>query len=967
MPPSRFAAACSTCVLGLLVSLAACAPAGGEGDQPAVAVLASAAVTITPVARLNFQPDTAPVPAGYTKEIGAAYDTGVGRGWIRQDSLAGTHVALDNRAQTRDRNRAGIDQLLDTLIHMQLTGTTPGAFEYAVPAGTYRVKVSVGDQPTYNSTHRVNVEGTLAINNFVSTAAQEYRQATVDVTVSDGRLTIDATGGGINTKLNYIDIDRVTVTPDPDAAPPPPDSAPDAAPPADAPPPADAAPRPSVRSVSPVNGATGVNPTSFVSADINLPNVGGIDEATLTSANVFLARVSDGALVPAALNTSGGADVIVLQPSSQLAAQTQYRFTVTDNLRDISGARFIPFTSTFTTGNAPPPPPTTFQFTKVSLGTAATGFKFTSITIGPDNRLYAATVTGEIRRFDINADGTLANPLTINSVNAAEGASRVIVGLAFDPAATAGNLILWVTHGVAALQNAPDWTSKISKLTGPTLGTVQHVVVNLPRSAKDHLTNSIAFKAGEPAVLYINQGSMSATGAPDNAWSLRAEHLLSGSVLRLDTTKLGALPLNVKTEDGGSYNPFAANAPLTIYATGVRNAYDLVWHSNGDLYVPTNGSAAGGNTPATPAPLPAACANRIDGPYTGPSVPARTSVGTQRDYLFRVVAGGYYGHPNPLRCEWVLNGGNPTSGADSAEVPEYPTGTLPDRNWRGNAFDFGEHYSPNGVIEYKNAFFGSALQGKLLVVRYSGGDDVVALTINPTTRNISALEAGAPGMTGFVDPLDIVEHVSTGNLYVTEHAGQKIVLLRPTAVATLPSPWASQDIGAVGVAGSATHNAGTFTVKASGADIYGTADAFHMVHQPRSSNFTITARVATLQNTNAWAKAGVMIRETLAAGSKHAHMLISATNGAAFQRRTATNGTSANTGLTGWPPGSWVRLRRSSNTLTGFVSSNGTTWTQVGSVSITMASSLVTGLAVTSHNNSTLTTATFSNVTITVP
>src|SRR4029453_15587838 len=107
---------------------------------------------------------------------------------------------------------------------------------------------------------------------------------------------------------------------------------------------------------------------------------------------------------------------------------------------------------------------------------------------------------------------------------------------------------------------------------------------------------------------------------------------------------------------------------------------------------------------------------------------------------------------------------------------------------------------------------------------------------------------------GCVDPLDIVETVANDNLYVPEHAGQTISLLRPTAVTGLPSPWASQDIGAVGPAGSATHSGGTFTAKGSGADIHGPADAFHFVHQPRTGNFTITARVATLQNTNAWAK-----------------------------------------------------------------------------------------------------------------
>ena len=54
----------------------------------------------------------------------------------------------------------------------------------------------------------------------------------------------------------------------------------------------------------------------------------------------------------------------------------------------------------------------------------------------------------------------------------------------------------------------------------------------------------------------------------------------------------------VEDQDGNVietfYDPFAEDAVVKIFATGVRNAYDLVWHSNGQLYVPTNGSAAGG-------------------------------------------------------------------------------------------------------------------------------------------------------------------------------------------------------------------------------------------------------------------------------------------------------------------------------------------------------------------------------------
>ena len=351
-----------------------------------------------------------------------------------------------------------------------------------------------------------------------------------------------------------------------------------------------------------------------------------------------------------------------------------------------------------------PPAGAAVTFEKVSLA-SATGKPFTSVAMGPDGKLYAGTLTGEIVRFPLNSNGTTGTAEVITSVQAANGGSqRMLIGLAFDPAATAGNLVLWVSHSAYAFTGGPDWTGKVTRLSGPNLATVQDYVVGLPRSARDHLTNSLAF--GPDGALYFTQGSNSGMGAPEAIWENRPERKLTAAVLRMDPAAITTPPVDVKTEEGGTYDPFAPLAPVKIYASGIRNAYDLVWHTNGQLYVPTNGSNQGSNTPATPTPLPASCLTRIDsaanGPYTGPQVPGLSNVAqSQDDFLFRVVQNGYYGHPNPQRCEWVLNGGNPTAGPDTAEVTAYPTGVQPDRNWRGSAFDFGLHGSTDGVIEYR--------------------------------------------------------------------------------------------------------------------------------------------------------------------------------------------------------------------------------------------------------------------------
>ncbi len=184
------------------------------------------------------------------------------------------------------------------------------------------------------------------------------------------------------------------------------------------------------------------------------------------------------------------------------------------------------------------------------------------------------------------------------------------------------------------------------------------------------------------------------------------------------------------------------------------------------------------------------------------------------------------------------------------------------------------------------------------------------------------------------------------------------------ATGDLPAPWTHTDVGSVSPAGTASEAGGTFTVEGAGADIWATADAFQFVYQPLTGNGQIVARVASVQNVDAWTKAGVMIRDTLDAGSRHALMLVSPGKGLAFQRRTTTNGTSTHTsGGAGTAP-AWVKLIRTGTTIAAYRSADGSIWTFVGSDTIAMSSSVLIGLAVTSHSDGTLARATFDHVSV---
>jgi hypothetical protein len=698
-------------------------------------------------AKINFQPSGSALPAGYIKDSGEAYNATRGYGWVAQSSLSSmTHTPLSIAAYARDRNRANVDQRLDTVLHMQYPNTSAAAWEYAVPNGTYSVTVSVGDAPTsssvYNSKHSIRVEGVTAIDRFQGTAKQEYQLATVKVNVIDGRLTVDVPLGGNNTKINYIDI--VNITP---------------------------GKHPTATGTSIASDSTGVYLDAAVNVDVSLIGSGiGVDPATLNTTSVQLYRTQDNAPIPGLINTSGGNDAIVYQPSKNLAPNTNYTFKITTGVRDESGATFIPYSKTFNTGTNISTSPSTVNFTKSTVyGADGTGDPISSLTISPDgNNVYAATLDGKLHRWNI-ADKS-GNLTDLETFAPSQLAGRAIIGLTFNSDKPNE---LWISHnGPLYPQPAADFTGKISKLKLDPLTTafdaaVQDYVVGLPRSAKDHLSNSLAF--GPDGKLYMTQGSNSAMGAPDNAWANRPERLLSAAVLQIDTRQTAPSGgFNVQTGNygntTGNYNPYAANAPVKIFATGTRNAYDLVWHSNGSLYVPTNGSAAGGNTPDDPATT----VNE-----------GLTSVGTQNDYLFKVIEGGYYGHPNPLRQEYIMNGGNPTNGVDPAEVVKqvtstgrvyagYAAGTQPDSNYRGFAYDFGRNRSPNGIIEYKSGTFGGALKNKMLVVEYSGGNDILALEtdVNGDIPRGKVTQV----ISGLSDPLDLIEDTkkNIGNLYVAE-------------------------------------------------------------------------------------------------------------------------------------------------------------------------------------------------------
>jgi regulation of enolase protein 1 (concanavalin A-like superfamily) len=198
-------------------------------------------------------------------------------------------------------------------------------------------------------------------------------------------------------------------------------------------------------------------------------------------------------------------------------------------------------------------------------------------------------------------------------------------------------------------------------------------------------------------------------------------------------------------------------------------------------------------------------------------------------------------------------------------------------------------------------------------------------------------------------------------------AGDSVTVSFKVVLNSLPNGQSSANIGNTGFNTLVTHANGTYLISASGADIWGKADSFGFVHQNASGDVELTAKIESIGNTNIWAKAGVMIRESLDADSKHAMTVITPSKGASFQRRTATGQNSGHTTIGGVKAPQWVKVLRTGNRFTGYYSSNNDIWYPMGGVNITMSDATKVGLAVTSHDNTKETEAMISNFSVRKP
>lgn len=408
---------------------------------------------------------------------------------------------------------------------------------------------------------------------------------------------------------------------------------------------------------------------------------------------------------------------------------------------------------------AVPPPTVPINFTRGLLaGAGFTTSSPTAMAIGPDGRLYVANSSGIIQALTIG-DGP-SNTKVITAVQQVTTAAmscltspqpptcmQEVFGIAFDPLDNA----MYVTNtisGFGGMGQAPagSFPGKITKFVAPGYTTRSDVITGLPISNSGHEANDLAF--GPDGRLYIEQGSSTNAGVvnPISGIFQLPDTPLSGAVLVADVHAVG-FNGNITYSPPNTYSSSVAQAGgfgVSVYASGFRNPYGLVWHSNGKLYATDNGPNAG---------------------YGPASVTCSTDTGVDAaglDELDLVVAGKYYGHANRNR------------GNFDARQCLYHFGTEPSTVDYTAPIESNLPASSDGMAEYTSSKFGAQMQGDLLYAAWVNSE-LHRVKLSADGQSVVYDVTLATGLQNALD----VSVGADGSMFVAEFGGNRISFFRP--------------------------------------------------------------------------------------------------------------------------------------------------------------------------------------------
>ncbi len=182
---------------------------------------------------------------------------------------------------------------------------------------------------------------------------------------------------------------------------------------------------------------------------------------------------------------------------------------------------------------------------------------------------------------------------------------------------------------------------------------------------------------------------------------------------------------------------------------------------------------------------------------------------------------------------------------------------------------------------------------------------------------------------------------------------------------TLPTGWADSDIGGTGIAGSAISSSGLLGVQGSGCGISSECEQFHYVYNTIQADWSIVTQLTSTSWPNTNAVAGLIIRDGLDSTAEEVSLAL--VGGTTLSLSYRTNGVwTSNASVNGWSTPIWMRLTRSGNSVLGYFSSDGISWSQLGSaIALSLNQTVYAGMAVSSGDNTTLITSDFCNILLT--
>lgn len=415
------------------------------------------------------------------------------------------------------------------------------------------------------------------------------------------------------------------------------------------------------------------------------------------------------------------------------------------------------------------PAPVVFALSNLSTGIAGP----TTAEWGPDGRLYVGTINGLIRVYSFDDDYNVTGTQDITTIAGLN--NKNILGIAFNPMEPDGAVTIYVAHsliyanGGACFSGSSPYSGQVSRLTGPNFTTVQPLITGLPVSNHDHAINGMAFD--NHGDLYICSGGNTNAGIEHCNLGALPESPLSAAVLKAVISKpnfngqiayaLSATGQLSTDQVAGGAVDVVPGVDLSVFTSGLRNAYDLVFTTTGMFYATDNGPNGGFGAAST-------------------SANTQSNDPTAGDELILLEDAHYLGHPNRNRGRYD-DRQNVYRGTAVATIPGVFNQML--TNFAA---------STNGIVEYRANTFNGALRGELLAQKWNGQTYRVKLTQDG--RGVLSKQ----NLPVSLNSLDLT--TAPGGVVIgADYSGNQVVIARPEHTAGLAVydifPWRAPQTG----------------------------------------------------------------------------------------------------------------------------------------------------------------------------